>query len=126
MSKKASPTLIGAFVVSATVLAAAGILIFGSGKFFADETEFVMYFNRSVRGLDVGAPVVFRGVPVGSVSDINAIWKPEIKDVRIPVHVVIRRGVIREGEDEREKFDPNELISTLIDDCGPSSGGLIA
>ena len=36
MSKKANPTLIGAFVVGAVALVITGVLVFGSGKFFSD------------------------------------------------------------------------------------------
>ena len=34
MSKKASKSLIGAFLVGALVLVVAGLVVFGSGKFF--------------------------------------------------------------------------------------------
>jgi paraquat-inducible protein B len=59
MSKQANKTLIGAFVVGAIVLAVAGILVFGSGDFFSVRPMFVMYFEGSVSGLNVGAPVTF-------------------------------------------------------------------
>ncbi len=41
MSKQASPTLIGAFVVGALALVVAGLLVFGSGRFFADRLTWV-------------------------------------------------------------------------------------
>ena len=43
MGRKANPVIIGAFVVGAVVLAVAGIIIFGSGRLFADTTPFVMW-----------------------------------------------------------------------------------
>jgi paraquat-inducible protein B len=36
MTKKANPKLIGAFVIGAVALAAIGVVIFGSGRFFAE------------------------------------------------------------------------------------------
>ncbi|MCC6765300.1 MAG: hypothetical protein IT293_11625 [Deltaproteobacteria bacterium] len=39
MGRKANPVIIGAFVVGAVALAVAGIVMLGSGRFFADTTE---------------------------------------------------------------------------------------
>lgn len=73
MAKKADPKKIGAFVVGAIVLVMVGLVVFGSGKFFAKTRTFVLFFEGSVGGLNVGAPVNFRGVRVGSVKDIVAL-----------------------------------------------------
>jgi len=35
-----------------------------------------MYFERSVKGLNIGAPVVFKGVKIGSVTDISLRYNP--------------------------------------------------
>ena len=70
MSKRASPRAVGLFVVGAVVLAVFSVMVFGSGKLFRDTVAFVVYFDASVAGLDVGAPVKFRGVPVGAVKEI--------------------------------------------------------
>lgn len=70
MSKQASKTLIGAFVLGALVLIVAGIVVFGSDKFFRKVNKNVMFFENSVAGLQVGAPVVFRGVQIGQVTNI--------------------------------------------------------
>lgn len=73
MSKEANKTLIGAFVVGAVFLLVAAVLIFGSGKFFRKTYKAVMFFEGSIKGLNVGSPVMFRGVKVGTVTDINLI-----------------------------------------------------
>src|SRR5271157_428684 len=70
MSKQASKTVIGAFVLGAIVLVVAGVVVFGSGKLFKKVNKDVMFFEGSVKGLQVGAPVVFRGVQIGQVTDI--------------------------------------------------------
>ena len=48
-----------------------------------------MYFEGSVKGLNVGSPVVFRGVKIGSVKDIEL--KANTKDLKvfIPVYVQV-------------------------------------
>lgn len=69
-TRRASPTLIGAFVVGAVVLAVTGVLVLGSGRFFRDTQEYVAFFDGSLNGLKVGAPVKFRGVEIGSVKRI--------------------------------------------------------
>ena len=71
MNKKISPTLIGVFVVGALALIVIAILVFGSGRLFRQSRDFVLYFDNSVNGLRVGAPVKFKGVEVGSVKDIR-------------------------------------------------------
>jgi len=71
MSRSASPTLIGAFVVGAFALAVVGIVMFGSGSLFSRSMTCVLYFPESVNGLTEGAPVKLQGVPVGSVKDIR-------------------------------------------------------
>jgi len=71
MSKPASKTLIGAFTAGAIVLAVLAVVIFGSGKFFKKTFINVMYFHGSVKGLNVGSPVMFRGVRIGSVKNIE-------------------------------------------------------
>jgi paraquat-inducible protein B len=76
MRKQASKTLIGGFVVGAVALAVAGVLVFGSGRFLKQTFKFVMYFEGSVKGLKVGSSVVFRGVRIGTVTDILLRYNP--------------------------------------------------
>jgi hypothetical protein len=45
MSKPASKTLIGVFVLGALVLAVIALVVFGSGKFFERRITYVMYFE---------------------------------------------------------------------------------
>lgn len=92
MGRKANPTLIGAFVVGAIVVAVIGLLVFGSGRLFKRTEKFVCFFTGPVDGLSVGAPVKFKGVAVGAVVDIRLHIKgqPEVdaqqiaKGIRIP------------------------------------------
>jgi paraquat-inducible protein B len=85
VSKQASPTLIGAFVVGAIALVVIGLLVFGSGRFFADRLTWVTYFPGSVKGLRVGAPVNFRGVRIGEVTAIQVLYDEKDGSMVIPV-----------------------------------------
>jgi len=85
MSKQANKTAIGVFVVGAVVLAVAAIIVFGSGKFFVKTDLFVAYFPGSVKGLRVGAPVVFRGVKIGEVTKMKLYSIRKDLAVEIPV-----------------------------------------
>ncbi|MCL5022470.1 MAG: MlaD family protein [Nitrospirae bacterium] len=92
MSKKASKSLIGAFVLGAIALVIAGVVIFGSGRFFKKTYRYVLFFEGSVKGLNVGAPVIFRGVKVGRVTDIRLRLNLKDLTVIIPVYIELDPG----------------------------------
>ena len=77
MSQRASPTLIGSFVVGAIVLLLVGIFLLGSGELFKKRYRFVCYFEDSVNGLREGSPVKFKGVEIGSVDQIRLPLGPD-------------------------------------------------
>jgi paraquat-inducible protein B len=102
MSKKTSKTLIGGFVVGALALVVVAVLIFGGGKFFSEKTKYVLYFESSVKGLNVGAPVIFKGIRIGSVTDIRGVIDPENLSMQIPVYIETEPGTfgVRGQEDK--------------------------
>lgn len=87
MSKPASKTLIGVFVIGAIALAVMAVIVFGSGRFFVEKMPLVMYFEGSVAGLNIGSPVMFRGVKVGTVKDIVLRFDSSDISFLIPVYV---------------------------------------
>jgi paraquat-inducible protein B len=89
MNKKISPAMIGAFVIGAVALIVIAILVFGSGRLFRQTRDFVLYFDNSVNGLRVGAPVKFKGVEVGSVKDIRLQLEKGAEVNKIPVIIEI-------------------------------------
>ena len=59
-------------------------------RHYTHTTPYRLYFEQSVRGLSIGAPVEFRGIPIGEVSDIELEFDPNTKSVfRIPVTIQI-------------------------------------
>ncbi|MBG3875959.1 MCE family protein [Desulfovibrio oxamicus] len=87
MAREANKAMLGAFVMGALALLAAAVLLFGSGRFMKDRPQLVLYFKGSVRGLNIGAPVVFRGVPIGSVTEIRLLHDPNTLEFFIPVFI---------------------------------------
>ena len=87
MNRRVSPTLIGAFVLGAVMLAVIAVVFIGSGHFLRRTSPFVLYFSGSVNGLRLGAPVKFRGVEVGSVQDIRIRLQPDQSVQQIAVVV---------------------------------------
>ena len=99
MSKKMNKTLIGAFVIGAIGLLVIAVLIFGSGKFFADTAKYVLFFDGSVKGLNIGSPVMYHGVKIGEVTEIQLRFNPKDLSAVIPVYVEIdpKKFVLPEG-----------------------------
>jgi paraquat-inducible protein B len=80
---------VGGFVLGGLALGVAAILILGGSQLFANKLRVVVFFNDSVAGLEVGAPVTLRGVKVGSVKSMKVYLKlPELIPV-IPVYLEI-------------------------------------
>ncbi|PYP71688.1 MAG: hypothetical protein DMD36_03410 [Gemmatimonadetes bacterium] len=107
--------MIGAFVLGAMALAVIGITIFGSGKLFRKTSTFVIYFPGSVDGLNVGAPVKFKGVEIGSVTQIRInLGEYRAQDSRIPVFVEIDDArATQQGAETNVDY-----VNTLIHDRG--------
>jgi paraquat-inducible protein B len=90
MSRRANPLVIGSFVVGALVLAVAAVLILAGGQLLhSQRTQYVMYFHGSVKGLNVGSPVMFRGVSIGTVTSIQLVVNKKEIDIDIPVIVEV-------------------------------------
>ena len=87
MAKKANYRSIGVFVVGAVILLIGSIVVFGGGKFFEDTLPAVIYFDESVKGLSVGAPVSYRGVSVGEVTSIGLVYQEKGDKLYTPVRI---------------------------------------
>lgn len=116
MSSKASKSLIGAFVIGAVALGTIAVMVFGGGRLFEKKNKIIMFFDGSVKGLDTGAPIVFRGVKLGQVTEIFIEARAEDLKVRIPVFGEIYEGRVRRwGEDIAQQADPERYWPILID-----------
>jgi len=108
--RRGNPMLVGVFVLGAAALAIGAVLVFGSGRFFRHEVTLVSYFSGSVNGLIVGSPVKFRGVPIGSVSQIRVgLPRGSPSAVSIPVSYTIDVDTISAYQGRRFVLDRQRL-----------------
>ena len=116
MAKQANRMMIGVFVVVAVILMAASLVVFGSGKFFKKTVKCVLFFDESVKGLNVGAPVLFQGVQIGSVISIVLQVDPAKLQAQIPVIIEYEpeKFIVRE-EGRKTPIDHRKNIAKLID-----------
>lgn len=114
MTRRANATLIGLFIVGAIILAIGATLIFGTGV-LRDKSRFVMFFSGSVKGLSVGAPVNFRGVKIGTVTDIRLLLDPDTLRVQIPVYVELEPDRISLISGEAMTAHTMNQIGDMID-----------
>ena len=100
MRRKANKSLIGAFVAGGIILFILAFILLGAGSLSGTKPTAVSYFQDSVSGLDIGAPVKFRGVTIGKVSQVllrTAAQAPS--DYSVPVvmeftpDLLTRRGL---------------------------------
>jgi paraquat-inducible protein B len=92
--KRVDPRVIGTFVIGAIVLAVSGLIFFGPGGFFSKSDLYVLYFDSSVKGLNAGSPVRFRGVKIGQVKEIKVRVQPSDFNFYIPVLIEVETSRI--------------------------------
>lgn len=109
-------TVVGAFVVGAICLFTAGIVLLGGGRIFNKSLEYTLYFDGSVSGLAIGAPVVFRGVPMGSVTKISLVANSRDSSVTIPVTIRIDdKSFIRASGQTLSESVQAEVIRRMVE-----------
>jgi paraquat-inducible protein B len=115
MGRRANPKLIGAFLVGAVALIIIGILVFARGQFLSDKRTFVLFFEGSVKGLNVGAPVDFQGVRVGSVTDIRVQYLTKDDQFRIPVFIQLEADRVTQVGERKTREERIKAYPALIE-----------
>ncbi len=106
MSARAHPRAVGTFVLGAIALVLGAVLWLSSGDWFQPRDRFVVIFPGSVRGLDKGAPVTFRGVKTGEVKSVDAVLTLAKGDpIVIVVTLEIARNVVSAPEGAGRPFE---------------------
>ena len=77
--------LSGLFVISGTILLLVLLFFLGLSDFFAEKVTLRTGFTESVQGLSRGSAVKFRGVQIGTVSDISILVNEELIQVEMEI-----------------------------------------
>src|SRR5215468_7446319 len=114
MSKKANPTKIGLFIICGLALGVAGLVIFSSRSLFHPRQKEILYFDSSLKGLNPGAPVKFRGVTVGSVVELLIRHNQASNDFAMPVLIAIDKKVVQTKSDVSLEIGNESRLDFLI------------
>lgn len=85
---------VGFFVLCGAALAILAIICFGAIDPFQHDTSAEIVFDGPVSGLAVGAPVTFRGVPVGHVTSISIDYDPKAHRAFVPVRIALQDDAV--------------------------------
>jgi paraquat-inducible protein B len=112
MAREGAAIRIGAFVAGGVAILAAALLAFGAGDLFRNSVQRVVIFGESLQGLQIGAPVTYNGVPVGSVARIGGAVDAEAGEIVTGVALDIQGGVLVSDE---PGLDIDEILGLLVE-----------
>jgi paraquat-inducible protein B len=112
---KLSPTVIGAFVIGAILLGIIALLSFGGLHFFSQPQRFVVYFDESVHGLDLGSAVKLNGVRIGRVTDLSVRYDPAENHSVVAVVCELSRDIVTDPRGVPIDVSDRRALQNLID-----------
>jgi paraquat-inducible protein B len=115
MKTKVRPAVVGAFVIGAIVFAIIALLAFGRVSFFSKPQRFVVYFDESIHGLDLGSPVKVRGVRIGRVVDLNVRYDAATNRSLVGVVCEMNRNLITDSQGKLIDVSDREELQKLVD-----------
>lgn len=114
MPRRPNSKMIGLFVVSGIVAFLIILVSYISANIMPNKRDtVVMYFDESVRGLNVGSSVVFNGVEIGKITKIELITDSEDTSFRIPVYATLTE--YKSTLSRRSYHSRKELLHKLIE-----------
>ena len=114
--KKPHPAVVGAFVIGAIALLILAALAIGGRGLFERKLECVAYFDENIGGLDVGAPVEYEGVRIGTVTGVRIEFDLPTHRFYRPIRFQIEPSRI--SADSTFNGSPGDLLSRLVTDHG--------
>lgn len=85
---------VGLFVLCGAALAVFTVVSFGAIDPFQHDVSAEIVFEGTVSGLGMGAPVTFRGVPIGHVTSIGIDYDARTHRAYIPVRIELQDGKV--------------------------------
>lgn len=86
MTAKTNHWKLGLFVMASLAVGLGALLWFGANSLLVEKSTVYAVFNESVNGLEVGSPVKYRGVTIGSVADIS--FAPDRTTVIVDIDIL--------------------------------------
>ena len=115
MSQKAHNLKTGIFVLVGLAIALLVIVVVGSGRLFARRVPVIVYFESSVNGLSVGAPVKFKGVPIGEVKRIQIAFDETSIRQYIPVLLELDEDRVVSAADQSIDLNDRVFMQQEVD-----------
>lgn len=110
MSRKANSVAVGIFVVLTVTLATVLLVLFSGNPWWSPKQRFVLLYDSSIHGLNVGAPVTLKGVRVGQVSDIYPRLYGDNTAVLNTVTIEIDESILKDSTDDSSPLSAQTLI----------------
>src|SRR5215813_10119499 len=115
MSQKANPVAVGLFLIFGVALGIAAVLLFSSRSLFHPRVKEIVYFDASLKGLNPGAPVKFRGVTVGSVVEVLIRHNQSSNDCSMPVLMSVDKKLAQAKSGESLQIGIRARLDHLIE-----------
>ena len=80
---------------------------------YTQKIKFIIFFDSSVRGLNIGAPVDFKGIKIGKVVDVRLQFDPENTTFKIPVLIEIEPERIIEKQSGDDLSGQTNALATI-------------
>ena len=113
MTPRPNAARIGLFAVGGLLLLGAALAVVLGSRFLTPTDKAVMHFSGSVYGLQVGSPVVFRGVRLGSIKSIGLVQ--EAGRLTAPVVAELDRARIVSLDGAPATSDPTLSLPALVE-----------
>ncbi len=107
--------MIGVFVLGALILGVITVFLVAGDQWFRERRQLVMYFEEASQGLQVGAPVVFLGVKVGTVKQIQLGLDEEDRRFMVQVIIELDPHTVKTHSGEQIDMRDQLTFSRLVD-----------
>lgn len=104
---------VGALVIAGIVLAVGFVLFLAGGRGSGATQVYETYSRESVQGLDVGAPVRYRGVPVGRVTEIGLVGAEYRRPEGVPYTEGFQMAMVRFAVDPKRVGETPSLEEAI-------------
>ncbi len=80
---------------------------------YSKKVNYLLYFDGSVHGLEIGAPVMVRGIRIGKVLDIRLDFDIHNRNFKIPVLIELEPERIDEVQDIHD-LEEKDMMAELV------------